>query len=129
MIKVFVTKQSSFPVSTPKIKKYLADFLKSKGMTSESYVSVALIGKSRMVDLARKFLKEKNKLHNVLSFTSSEVKGKFYYPDKSAIDLGEIVVCYPVAFEEAKKEGKLIEDKVRELIEHAALHLMGVHHK
>jgi ssRNA-specific RNase YbeY (16S rRNA maturation enzyme) len=30
--------------------------------------------------------------------------------------------------EEAVKEDKLVEDKLFELVEHGALHLLGVHH-
>jgi ssRNA-specific RNase YbeY (16S rRNA maturation enzyme) len=34
-----------------------------------------------------------------------------------------------MAFKQAKDENKLIEDKVWELVEHGALHLLGIHHE
>jgi len=80
-----------------------------------------------MLKLGAEYLKD-GKLHNVLSFTPSEVKTDFAYPPDSLIHLGEIIVCYPAALVEAKKENKLIDEKVYELIEHGALHLMGMHH-
>jgi probable rRNA maturation factor len=81
-----------------------------------------------MLDLTKKYLKD-NKMHSVLSFPSSETKKKFVFPADGVIRLGEIVVCYPRAVEEANKEGKLIEKKIQRLIEHGALHLIGIHHE
>lgn len=51
-----------------------------------------------------------------------ETSKKYYF-------LGEIVVCFPVVLKEAKLEGKLIEEKVLELVGHSALHLLGIHHE
>jgi ssRNA-specific RNase YbeY (16S rRNA maturation enzyme) len=45
------------------------------------------------------------------------------------LHLGEIVVCYPKVVEEAKNEDVLIDDKVYELVEHGAFHLLGIHHE
>jgi rRNA maturation RNase YbeY len=128
MIKIYVKKQADYPVSAVKIRQRLREFLRKSGIVSDSIVNIALVGKKRMSDLSRRYLKGKDGIHNVLSFTESEIKGKFVYPNDGMIRLGEIIVCYPKAFEEAKKEGKLIEDKVYELIEHGARHLLGEHH-
>ena len=81
-----------------------------------------------MLNLGQKYLKDKI-VHNVLSFTEDEMQKKFVYPPDNIIRLGEIIVCYPKAFEEAKTEGKLIDDKIKELVEHGALHLLGIHHE
>lgn len=128
MIKVYVTKQSNFPISTPKIKKELAGFLSEKGIVSDCEVSVALVDEDRMRNVSKKYLaKTENALHNVLSFPSSESFEKFLYAD-NLIHLGEIVVCFPLCVREASEEGKLIEEKVLELVKHGALHLLGQHH-
>ena len=81
-----------------------------------------------MMQVGNKYLKDK-KLHNVLSFVPSEVKGGFVYPPDGKIHLGEIIVCYPQAVREAGEENVLIDDRVYELIEHGALHLLGIHHR
>jgi probable rRNA maturation factor len=125
MIKVRVKKQSNYPISSKKIREVLKDFLASHGIVSDAEVSVALVGEEKMLEIGKKFLKDKE-IHNVLSFTSDEAG--FVYPPDGKIHLGEIVVCYPKVFEEAKKEGKLIEEKVIELVSHGALHLLGIHH-
>lgn len=129
MVKVNVEKQSNYPVSTPKIKRALKSFLKKQGVVSDSRVDVALIGEKKMKDLGKKYLNEKgNIVHNVLTFPAYDVKKEFVDPP-DILNLGEIVVCFPKAREEAKEEGKLIEEKVLELIEHGSLHLIGVHHE
>jgi len=127
VIRVLITKQSNYPVESPKIKKRLKNFFESKGIVSDAEVSVAIVGEKKMMDVGKKYLRDKI-LHNVLSFTPSEVKN-FIYPPDGILHLGEIVVCYPLALEEAKKENILTGDKVYELIEHGALHLLGIHHQ
>ena len=139
MIKVSVTKQSNYPVKSSIIKKKLADFLVKQGIVSDAEVAIAIVGEKRMLEIQKKFFREKDPtshfgfrgasktLHNVLSFTPSEAKG-FVYPPDGRLHLGEIIVCYPKAVEEAKEENMLIDDRVYELVEHGALHLLGIHH-
>ncbi len=131
MVKVNVSKQSNYPVKTPVIKKRLSDFFLSQGIVSDAEVSVALVGENKMLEIGKRYYKKdptSHKLHNVFSFTPSESKG-FVYPPDGLLHLGEIIVCYPVALKEAKMENVLIDDKVCELVEHGALHLLGIHHK
>lgn len=128
MVKVLVSKQSNYPVKTPAIKKKLAEFFVAHGIVSDAEVSVAIVGEKKMMEIGSKFLKD-GKLHNVLSFVNEDEKGSFIYPPDHKIHLGEIIVCYPIAVSEAIAENVLIDEKVYELIEHGATHLMGIHHK
>lgn len=126
MIKVLITKQSNYPVKVSVIKKKLAAFLAKNGIVSDAEVSVAIVGEKKMMEVG-KYLKDK-KLHNVLSFTPTEVRN-FVYPPDNLIHLGEIVVCYPQAVKESEDENVLIDERVYELVEHGALHLLGIHHE
>lgn len=128
MIKVIITKQSNYPVKSADIKRKLAKFFIDQGMVSDAEVFVAIVGEKKMMEIGNKFLKDK-KLHNVLSFVPEEEKEAFVYPPGAPINLGEIVVCYPLAVKEAISENVLIDERVYELIEHGGLHLMGIHHK
>ena len=128
MIKINFKKQSNYPVSALNIKKRLTEFLTQKGLVSDTLVDVSIVGKKVMLNLAKKYLKEENVLRNVLSFPENEVLGQFVYPHDEKIRLGEIVICYPKVFEEAREENKLIDEKVYELVEHGARHLLGEHH-
>ncbi len=128
MVKVLITKQSNYPVKTPAIKKRLSDFFKKQGIVSDAEVSVAIVGEKKMMEIGDKFLKD-GKLHNVLSFVTEEEKKEFIYPPDGKIRLGEIAVCYPLAVKEAIDEDVLIDERIYELVEHGAMHLMGIHHK
>src|SRR3989344_3791182 len=128
MVKVLISKQGNYPVKSSDIKKKLKAFFENHGIVSDAEVSVAIANESRMLALGKSYLGD-NKLHNVLSFTPDETKKKFVFPPDGVIHLGEIVVCYPVAINEAKVENVLTDEKVYELIEHGAMHLLGFHHE
>lgn len=129
MITVRFKKQSNYPVNGRKLKGKLVDFLKKHGIVSDAEVSVAVLSEKKMLELSKKYLKESPpKLHNVLSFTYEE-DGGFVSPPDGKLNLGEITVCYKKVVEEARKEGKLIQDKTEELVLHGALHLLGIHHE
>ncbi len=128
MVKVLISKQGNYPVKSAGIKKKLREFFEKQGIVSNAEVSVAIVGEAKMLSIGKKYLGDK-KVHNVLSFTPDETRGTFIFPPDATIHLGEIIVCFPVVIKEAKEEGVLIDTKVYELIEHGALHLLGIHHK
>lgn len=128
MIRVYIEKQSNYPVRNSKLKTRLIDFLTKEGIVSDAELSVSFVGRKKMLQLSRKYLKERNDVHDVLSFPFLEGGQDFITPPDNLIHLGDIVICFPKAIEEANKEGKLIDEKVFELVEHAALHLLGKHH-
>ncbi len=129
MIRVNVKKQGNYPVNSKKLKASLQNFFQKHGIVSEAEVSVAIVGISKMLEVGKTFLNEKEETpHNVLSFTPDEGGGKFIYPPDGIIHLGEIIICFPKVIEEAEAQGVLIDDKTIELAEHGATHLMGIHH-
>lgn len=127
MVKVNITKQSNYPIKVTDIKKKLAKFFEKSGIVSDAEVSIAIVGEAKMLSIGKLYKKD-SKLHNVFSFTPTEVKN-FVFPPDGLIHLGEIVVCYPQVVKEANEENKLVDEKVYELIEHSALHLLGIHHE
>jgi probable rRNA maturation factor len=128
MIKVNLQKQSGYSVNARKLKKTLQDFFSSQGIVSPAEVSIAVVGEKKMLELSSRYLGDKTK-HSVLSFTPEEGKEKFVYPPDGIIHLGEIIICYPYLLDEARKQGKLIDEVASELVVHSALHLMGIHHE
>lgn len=125
MIKINIFKQSNYPISGVKVKKFLSDFFKSHGIVSDAEATVSFVNEKEMQKLGKKYYKKDLKLHNVFSFVDSE---SIKFPN-DLINLGEIIVCFPAIVKEAVKEGKLIDEKAFELIEHSALHLLGIHHE
>lgn len=126
MVKINISKQSNYPISGVAVRKFLQSFFKDHGIVSDAECHVSFVGEAKMKNLGKKYYKD-NRLHNVFSFVESEVSN-FKHVD-NIMPLGEIVVCFPIVLKEAKTEGKLIEEKVLELVGHSALHLLGIHHE
>lgn len=127
MVKINVSKQSNYPISGVNVRKFLQDFFKTNGIVSDAECHVSFVGEAKMKVLGKKYYRKDNRIHNVFSFVESETKD-WKHPNNT-MQLGEIVVCFPIVLKEAKTENKLIEEKVLELVGHSALHLLGIHHE
>ncbi len=42
--------------------------------------------------------------------------------------LGDIVISYPQALEDASMDGISVDEEIRSLVEHGVNHLLGIHH-
>lgn len=116
MVNVLVSADSKYPVSKPKIKRAVESVLREKGVTSDVEVSVLICGERKARQLAKQYLKD-DKPHNVLSF-----------PTETFPAIGDIVICYSVAQQEANQDNVLTDTKISELVSHGMLHLLGEHH-
>jgi len=70
---------------------------------------------------------------NVLSFLQSESSEEapaiqLENGENLPITLGDIVISVDYARREAEENGETLEDRIRELVEHGLLHLLGLHH-
>jgi len=128
MITVLISSESKYPVSLSTIKKELAQFIMGHGITAPTEVSVSIVSEKTALGVSNSTLKD-NAVHDVLSFPENELKGKFVNPPDTPNQLGEIIVCFEMAEAEAKEDGMSVERKVIELVNHGALHLMGIHHE
>lgn len=141
MVSVLISSDSKFPVSRAKIKAAVESVLKDKHVTSDVEVSVLVCGTRKSSELAKKYL-EDDFPHNVLSFPLLEdvadIGGRpfarpglgkgFVVGVDGSLVLGDIVICYPLAQEEANRDNVLVDTKVAELVSHGMLHLLGEHH-
>lgn len=116
MVKILISRQSRYPANTKEIKKRILEVLKENNV-SEGTVSLAFVGKRKMLDLAKKYLGEEKVLHEVLTFPYSE-NGL----------LGDIAICYPEARRIAQKRNRMVDDVLGELAEHGTKHILGKHH-
>lgn len=129
MISVLFSCPSRYPVSSRRIKDAVVSFL-SKKMTSDTEVSVTIIGDRRMKELNSAY-RQKEYATDVLSFPQndpSQPMAPFVDVPDGVIRLGDVVVSYPTAVREATEEQKTVEEKIIELVEHGLTHLLGIHH-
>lgn len=129
MISILFQTESHFPVDRKKIKDSVANFL-SKKISSDTEVSISIAGDRRMKELNTKYRKL-DETTDVLSFPFNDptVKAQpFQDSPDNVFRLGDIIVSYPQAVEEAAEENKLVDDKIIELVLHGLNHLLGIHH-
>jgi rRNA maturation RNase YbeY len=132
MITVSVTKEKAFQVSARDLSSRVKKIFTDGGIVSNAEASVAVVTAGSMLAYVEKYLHEKGEeaaAHPVLSFVQSEIEGPFSFPPDDILHLGEIIVSFDHAKEQAVKSGKTAGEEAILLAEHAALHLMGVHHE
>jgi probable rRNA maturation factor len=117
--------ESRYKVDRKKIKQTVEHTLHTKGMTGSVEVSVAIVGSRKMRTLNNKY-RNMDKATNVLSF--SQLEGEATVMPTDTLVLGDVIVCYPVAIDDAARENMLVDRKISELVEHGLLHLLGEHH-
>jgi ssRNA-specific RNase YbeY (16S rRNA maturation enzyme) len=131
MIDVAVYNTAKYPVSALALKNAAKKVFLGHGIKSKAEASIALVNKTKMAAYAVNHLGEDKKEaaeHPVLSFPVAEIKGRFTFPPDKTIHLGEIIINYPKAVEDARKTNQLIEKIVCDLAAHGALHLISIHH-
>lgn len=139
MVVVDVIADSKYPVSRPAIRKAIEEQLSSRNVTSDVSVSVLVCGLRKAAEIAKKYLGDTDP-HDVLSFPLSLAGEKLFSPTgknsrrflehpNEPLALGDIVVCYQLAQEEANEDNMMIDDKISELVKHGVLHLLGEHHE
>lgn len=104
--------------------------LLEKGVKGKTEVSVNIIGDRMMRNLNKKY-RNLDETTDVLSFPlAEEIEHKpFVDPPDKILRLGDVVISYPQAREDASDENTLVDDKIDELVEHGMLHLLGQHHE
>lgn len=131
MITISVVKQMSCPIRADEVKKRVTAIFRDNGIVSDAEAEVAIVDEKQMLEYVEKYLHEtgpKAKAHPVLSFVQTELEGPFQFPPDNTLHLGEIIVSYPHAVQLAQFHNKTATEAVCELAEHAALHLLGIHH-
>jgi probable rRNA maturation factor len=121
MISILITSESRYKLERPKIRQAVTRLLKEKGL-DDIEISISVVGSRKIKQLNQEYRKV-DEVTDVLSFPLEEARGP-----NGQLRLGDIIICYPVAREQARLENKMVGDKIMELIEHGLKHLLGEHH-
>ncbi|OIO13795.1 rRNA maturation RNase YbeY [Candidatus Gottesmanbacteria bacterium CG11_big_fil_rev_8_21_14_0_20_37_11] len=129
MLSVYIKTDSHYKVNRSRIRKTIEEILTEKKTKGNFEVSVTVVGDRMMKNLNKKF-RNVDDTTDVLSFplTDSKAKTSFIDPPDDTLRLGDIVISYPQAIDEAVEENKMVDDKIDELVRHAMMHLIGIHH-
>lgn len=117
--------ESRYKVNRKLLKQTVERVFKEKGMRGSTEVSIAIVGSRKMRELNNKY-RNIDKATNVLSF--SQIEGEATVLPSDMLLLGDVIVCYPIAVDDAARDNMLVDRKIAELVEHGLLHLLGEHH-
>lgn len=130
MITVLFQTESHFPVDRKIIKHAIEAALVGQ-VHRDTEVSVSVVGDRRMRELNKKY-RRLDKTTDVLSFGLNDpmvnIPAEFVEAPDDVLRLGDIVVSYPQAVDEAREENKLVDDQIVTLVLHGLNHLLGKHH-
>ncbi len=113
------------------VKKIVQQVLKAEGVASPYEVSLVFTDSEIVKQLNRDY-RGVDEPTDVLAFhmlPQDEVSYSFALPPDGVTRLGEVVVSYPQAIEQAREQGHSPERELTLLVIHGILHLLGYDHE
>ncbi len=135
MINIVISSDPRYNINRDSIRSAVEQVLRKNHINGGVELGVNVVGDRKMHELNRKY-RGIDSTTNILSFaledpTSSSLQhirgvGFVAAPDK-LLRLGDIVISYPQALEDASMDGIAVDEEIRYLIEHGVNHLLGIH--
>lgn len=135
MVNVIVSSDPEYRVNRMDIQATVTEVLKRFNVTDKVEIGVTIVGDKKMHEINQKY-RGLDQTTNVLSFAledpaSLNLKhipslGFISSPD-NILRLGDILISYPQAIEEARNDGVTVDEAIRYLVEHGMNHLLGDH--
>lgn len=136
MINIMVSADPRYNINKPSIKVAVLQILQRYNLTGRIELGVNIVGDRKMHELNRKY-RGMDATTDILSFALEDPNpgslqhipkiGFIASPDKW-LRLGDIVISYPQALEDASLDGISVDEEIRSLVEHGLDHLLGIHH-
>jgi len=112
-------------------KKIARQVLKAEGVAPPYEVSLVFTDSDTVQRLNRDY-RGVDRATDVLAFhmlPQKEADSSFALPPDGVLHLGEVIISYPQAAEQAKEQGHSVEQELALLIIHGILHLLGYDHE
>lgn len=128
MILVNLFVQSRYPVDRKMVRQRALTVLTENHLV-DAQVDISIVGTRKIKALNESELKHEGTT-DVLSFPQHERHNlnDFPMPEGMAPHLGDIVISFPAAVENARRFGKKVDDQICFFVEHGLMHLLGYHH-
>ncbi len=118
---------SKFPIDRKRLRAVLGRAWEGFQFQTDANLSVAVVGTRKMATLHNHYM-GKTGPTDVLAFSQQTFgesdQGFVTHPD-APFELGDIVICYPIALEQAAEENVLLDERVESLAIHGLKNLMG----
>lgn len=130
MININILADAKFPFDRDGLRAHLTKILAKYKLTDKIEVEVMVVGKRKMSQLHRVYMTTEGPT-DVLSFPLNDPDDDrpFMASPDGVLRLGDIVLCYGVAVEEALEKQCKLDLQIQFLAEHGLLHLLGYHHE
>jgi len=136
MINILISSDPRYNINKTVIKNAVLAVLKKHRISGRVEVGINIVGDRKMHELNRKY-RGIDSTTDILSFALEDPNpaslqhipriGFVASPDKW-LRLGDIVISYPQALEDASMDGISVDEEIEILVEHGLNHLLGVHH-
>ncbi|MBI2196878.1 rRNA maturation RNase YbeY [Candidatus Daviesbacteria bacterium] len=137
MVNIIVNSDPRYNINKASIRATVSEILGKLRISGRIELGINIVGDRKMHELNRKY-RGLDTTTNILSFALEDPTqpaslqhvprvGFVAAPDKW-LRLGDIVISYPQAVEDASLEGISVDEEVKYLVEHGVNHLLGVHH-
>lgn len=136
MINIIVSSDPRYDVNKTAIKLAVTAVLQKHRIGGKVEVGVNIVGDRKMHELNRVY-RGIDSTTDVLSFALEDTSPTslqhvprigFVAPPDRWLRLGDIVISYPQALEDASLDGISLDEEIQTLVEHGVNHLLGVHH-
>lgn len=131
MVKLEIYSRPGYKFDRKMVRREIEKVILERGPAGETEVCVMVVGKRKMKQLHQQYM-ETAEVTDVLSFPLDEQPEKtdFVSVPDGVTRLGDIVICYPVAVDQAKNgQNRSVNEEMAFLAGHGCLHLLGVHHE
>ncbi len=136
MLNIIVNSDPRYKINKDNIRIVVVDALTKLRIGGRIELGINIVGDRKMHELNRQY-RGLDSTTNILSFALEDPSqsslqhlpkvGFVAAPDKW-LRLGDIVISYPQAVEDASMDGTSVDDEIKNLVEHGLNHLLGIHH-
>ncbi len=136
MINIIVSSDPRYNINKAAIKIAVFQVLQSHRISGKVELGINIIGDRKMHELNRKY-RRIDSTTDILSFALEDPNstslqhiprvGFIAAPDRT-LRLGDIVISYPQAIDDASSDGISVDEEIKNLVEHGMKHLLGIHH-
>lgn len=136
MINIIISSDPRYRINRLSIRNAVLQSLMQHRILGRVEIGINIVGGRKIHELNRKF-RAIDAPTDILSFALEEGNPTFlqHYskvgfvaaPDQ-VLRLGDIVISYPHALEDAVMDGVTVDEEIKNLVEHGVSHLLGIHH-
>ena len=136
MINIIVSSDPRYHINRTAIKDAVFKVLEKHRIGGKVQLGINIVGDRKMHELNKKY-REIDATTNILSFALEDPfltslrhlpRMGFVASADKWLRLGDIVISFPQALEDASLEGISVDEEIRVLVEHGVNHLLGIHH-